>query len=267
MNLTRALLRAVPVRRLAGLFALLLLLVAPLTHAAPETHRFYGYAFDENSGKYLYTEVHQHHYEGDKWLGGSIRYYDSENRLIGEKSLDFSHDPFIPVFRMRMPRENYEEGISAVTPGGIEMERQTDGRKERDRVDRLAGMVADSGFHSFVVSHLDDLEAGKVMQFPFVVAGRLAVYKFRVSKTGNGTLDGHPTIKLKAEADSLLRFVAPTLTMSYDLQSHYLIEYRGVSNIHDPATGKAYSAVRIVYPSKPPAGAPAVLPAPLPDAS
>ncbi len=252
-------------RRLLPALGILLGLLgtAASGHAAAshEQHRFYGYAFDEATGRYLYTEVHSHQYDGDHWLGGTVRYFAPDNRLIGEKTLDFSQDPYVPVFRMRLPLERYEEAITSVTGGGIEMEKSVEGKREHDRIDRNAGMVADAGFHSFVVDHLDDLQKGKTVQFPFVVAGRLTSYRFRLVKAGEGTVDGHPVLKLRGEADSLLRLVAPALSLTYDLTTHYLVEYRGVSNIHDPATGKAYPAVRIVFPSHPPAGAPSVLPA------
>ncbi len=228
--------------------------------AGHETHRFYGYAFDDATGKYLYTEVHSHQYDGDHWLSGSVRYFGPDNRLIGEKTLDFSQDPYVPVFRMRMPAEHYEEAITAVTASGIEMEKSIDGRREHDRIDRNPGMVADAGFHSFVVDHLDDLQKGKSVQFPFVVAGRLASYRFRLVKAGESMADGHVLLRLRGEADSLLRLVAPALSLTYDLSTHYLVEYRGVSNLHDPATGKAYPAVRIVFPTHAPAGAPSTLP-------
>ncbi len=243
--------------------ALLGLLLVPLqgVHAAGhDMHRFYGYAFDEASGKYLYTEVHSHQYDGDRWLSGSVHYYGPDNHLIGEKVLDFTQDPYIPLFRLKLPQQKYEEAITAVGPAGVELERSIDGHREHERIDRVTGLVADAGFHTFIVDHLDELRAGKTLPFPFAVAGRLTSYRFRISKVAEGTLDGHPVLRLKGEADSLLRLVAPALSLTYDLTTHYLVEYRGVSNLHDPATGKAYPAVRIVFPARPPAGAPNPLP-------
>jgi hypothetical protein len=247
-------------RRLAGALALWLLIPLTQAGAAPAIHRFYGYAFDAPSGKYLYTEVHQHAYEGERWINGTVRYYAADNRLIGEKTLDFSQDPYVPVFRLRLPIDHYEEAVTAIHSETIEVEKVVGGKSEREHVDRAPGLVADSGFHSFVVDHLEDLHAGRTVSFPIVVPGRLNSYRFRLTNAGEGTIDGHPVIHIRGEPDSLLRLVAPVLSLTYDLQTHYLIEYRGVSNIHDPATGKAYASVRIIYPLKPPAGAPLLLP-------
>jgi hypothetical protein len=229
--------------------------------AAKEPRKFYGFAFDDATGKYLYTEVHQHIYDGDRWLSGSVRYFSPDNHLMGEKTLDFSKDPYIPVFRSKFPGERYEEAVANLTPSAIELEKLFEGKQQKVSIDRQPGMVADAGFNCYIVDHLADLSSGKTAQFSFVVAGQLDKYSFRLKKAGDGTLDGHPTLKIKGEPDSFLRYLVSPLQMTYDLQTKTLVEYRGTSNLHDPQSGKAYAAVRIVYPSKPPAGAPAQLPA------
>ena len=249
-------------RLLPGWQALLLctLVWADWATAAQQIHRFYGYAFDSSSGEYLYTEVHQHAYEGERWLAGTIRYYSPDNQLIGEKTLDFSRDPYIPLFRLRLPGLHYEEAVTAVELNGIDMETLVNGHRLREHLPHEIGMVADSGFYSFMVDHLGEIQAGHSVRFPFAVAGRLNSYRFRLVRQEEAQVDGHPTLRIRAEADSLLRMVAPTLSFLYDLQTRYLIEYDGVSNIRNPVTGKPYSAVRVVYPGKPPLGAPAQLP-------
>lgn len=255
-------------RRLLPTLALLtlpLLAALPVPAAgnaepARQVRAFYGYAFDEATGRYLYTEVHRHLYEGGRWVSGTTRYVLPDGRLLGEKVLDFHQDPYVPLYRLKLPAEHYEEAITSIGSQSLEAEKVVDGQRERATIDRVPGQVADAGFHSFLMDHLDDLRAGRTVQFPFVVAGRLTTYRFRVLRTGESRQDGHPVLALRGEADSLLRLVAPSLTLRYDLDTHYLLEYHGVSNVHDPATGKAYPAVRIVFPPQPPAGVPATLP-------
>ena len=200
-------------RLLARLGLLLLAACLACTAAAAgtrEVHRFYGYAFDQATGRYLYTEVHRHLYEDDRWVSGTIRYYGPDNQLIGEKTLDFSRDPFIPLFRLTLPREGYEEGITAISANGVDMEKTVAGRREVAHLDRGPALVADSGFHSFIVQHLDDLRHDRTVSFDFVVAGRLTHYRFRLRRLGETTTpDGHPALQIRAEADSLLRLIAP----------------------------------------------------------
>ena len=244
-----------------ALLALALILALQSAEAAPEVHRFYGYALAEGDGSFLFTEVHQHLYDGERWLSGRIRYFSADNHMIGEKTLDFSQDPYLPVYRLTLPHDNYEEGLTAVTASTVEIEKTVDGSVERDRLERTPGMVADSGLHRFIVDHLGELQAGKIVPFVFVVPSRLTTYRFRLRKSGEAsTSERHPLIQITGEPDSVLRLVAPSLTLVYDLTTRYLVEYHGVSRIHNPLTGRPYGAVKIVFPAKPPPGAPAPLP-------
>ena len=112
------------------------------------------------------------------------------------------------------------------------------------------------------MDHLAELQAGKVVQFVLVVASRLSTYRFRVRKSGDTTtIEGHPAIRITGEPDSVLRLIAPTLRVIYDLQTHYVVEYQGVSHIGGPSNGRNYSPVKIVFPSTPPPGVPLPQPA------
>lgn len=241
---------------------LLLLCLLPATGIAVAghvVHRFYGFAFDPASGRYLYTEVHRHEYQDDRWVRGTIHYFSPDGQLIGEKTLDFSRDPFVPVFHLSLLREGFEEAVTAVGATGIELETLKDGQRTRTRIERVPDMVADSGFHTFVVQHLDDLQRGQTVTLEFIAVGRQQVFHFRLKKVAESMVDGHPALQIRAEPDSLLRLLVPPLLLEYDLQTRYLIEYQGLSNLHDPATGRGLM-VHLVYPKRPPAGAPAHLP-------
>jgi len=53
-------------------------------------------------------------------------------------------------------------------------------------------------------------------------------------------------VRFRVEPDSLLRWMVDPLELTYEPAQRKLVEYHGVSNLHDPATGKAYN-VRIIY--------------------
>ena len=139
------------------------------------------------------------------------------------------------------------------------MQKIVDGKSSSKVISKTPGMAADSGFHSAIVENFDRLQKGETLKFQFGVAGQLDTYSFRCRKIGDTTFDGKPAIKLAVEPDSLLRLLVDRLDLTYEVSTRYLLEYRGVSNLQDPATGKAYN-VRIVYTDKPPADAPAKLP-------
>src|SRR5689334_12345007 len=96
------------------LLTLLLLAVAVPALAEERTLRFYGYAYDLKSGKYLYTEVHEQHAEGDRWLGGTIVYLAPDGREMGRKTLSFSNDPYVPLYRLTLAARGYAEAITGV---------------------------------------------------------------------------------------------------------------------------------------------------------
>jgi hypothetical protein len=249
----------VTVNKRAMGFAMSLLLGATTLHAEERTAKFYGYAYDLKTGHYLYTEVHEQRMDGERWLGGTMRYLAPDGSLIGDKTLDFSQDPYIPIYRLQLPLDHYEEGVTAIGPDRVDMEKARDGQKKTDHQKRVAGMAADSGFNSLLVDHFDDLAKGQTVKFTLLVAGQLSAYQFRAHKTADLQFDGQPALQLLVEPDSLLRIFVDPLTITYSKLNHHLLEYRGVSNVHDPATGSAYN-VRIIYPASPPPDAPKNLP-------
>lgn len=229
---------------------------------APATLRFHGYAYDLKTSRYLYTEVHEQKIEGERWLGGSITYIAPDGSLIGKKTMDFTQDPFIPVYRLELkPGGGYVEGISAIGADRIEMYKKgyKDSAEQRETVKRPEATAADSGFHSYIRAHFAELMSGKKVRFNFGVAGNLDVYKFRARRIEDGTFENKLVARFRVEPDTLLRLLVDALELSYDTEQRKLLEYHGVSNLHDPSTGDAYD-VRIIYPSTPPADAPKLPP-------
>ena len=239
------------------------LLLAATACAAQASDAFYGYAYDLASGKYLYTEVHQPVIEGGKEVASTIRYYAPDGKEIGKKTLDYRADAYVPKFRFDLPGEGYAEAITGNGESIDMLKISGKGKEKRKSIARAAGLnAADSGFNHAVQDNLPKLVKGETVNFKFAVAGQLDSYRFKISKVGSGVFEGKPAVKLLVQADSLLRFVAPDLNLLYDAEAKRLLEYKGVSNIHDPASGKAYNA-RIAYYTKPPQDAPKNLP-PLP---
>jgi len=248
-----------PIRPAALFRPLLAAALALSASLAQASTGFYGYAYDLENGKYLYTEVHQPVIEGGKTVASTIRYHAPDGTELGKKTLDYRADPFIPKFRYDLPGEGYAEAITANGEVIEVLKISGKGKEKRKSIRREGLMAADSGFHHAIQANLPKLLKGETVSFRFIVAGQLDSYRFKVSKVGDASFEGKPAVKLLVQADSLLRYVAPDLNLLYDPVSQRLLEYKGVSNIHDPATGKAYNA-RIVYFSQPPADAPKTLP-------
>lgn len=239
------------------LLPLALAIASGAASAAEQAVRFHGYAYDLAGGAHLYTELHESKIDGDRWLSGSITYIAPDGKLIGNKPLDFSKDPFIPIFRLELkPGGGYIEGISAVTAESITLFKKgyKDSAIAEKKVARPPSATADSGFHNLIRDRFPELMERKKIQFHFVVAGELDTFKFRGERIEDTTFEDKPAVRFEVQPDTLLRLLVDPLELTYDPATRQLLEYRGISNLHDPATGKAYN-VRIIYPSKPPAEA------------
>lgn len=246
----------------ASLLLTLLLSLSLPAWADEQVLRFYGYAYDLKSNRYLYTEVHQQHLSDGRWVGGTMTYYDPQGRRIGFKTLDFARDPAIPLYHLTLDLTGYEEGIDGIGDTLSLFKRHARGEPlERASVARGDATAADSGFHAYIRQHFAELMAGQTLNFRLVAAGNLDAYKFRIRRIDDTRFEDAPAVRLKVEPDSLLRFVVDPLELTYDPQSRKLLEYRGISNIHD-SSGNPYT-VRIDYYRQPPADAPKALP-PLP---
>jgi hypothetical protein len=234
------------------------LLVGVTMTASAEIFRFYGYAFDLESDRYLYTEVHEQEIVDDRWLRGTIRYFDPDGQLIGDKPLDFGANPYVPAFRLNLPGQDYVEGIREVGDRAT-LFRSRDGKSEEKRLKVSEQMAADSGFHALLRDNFERLMAGENARFKLLVAGNLDAFSFRARKMGETEVAGERAVHLRVEPDSLLRLLVDPLELFYAPDERRLLEYRGISNIRDPRTGDPYMA-RIVYPRNPPPGAPETLP-------
>ena len=250
-------------RLLACLAAVLLLAAAADVFAEAETQRFYGYAYDAKSGRYLYTEVYEVRVDAGRWLSGTTRYLAPDGTSMGERKFSFAQDRTIPIYSLELVADGYREGITSFDADGIEAYKASrDKGRQTATLARVSPMVADCGSQAFLVDHFDALAAGKTVAFTLAVAGQLDSYKFLAKKDGEVEFEGKRALRIRVEPDSMLRFLVSPLALTYDPETKRLLEYVGVANVHDPATHKAYTA-RIAFYSKRPDDAPKNLP-PLP---
>lgn len=217
-----------------------------------EELRFSGIARDLTTGEVLYTEVHEQSYVKGRWVKGRIEYRSPAGDVLGDKTLDFSKDPYVPLMRMQLPSQDYEEGITRVGAEGADVfaRRGAERLSERLPRDSDSAQVADSGFHSFLQDNLVKLERGEEVTLRFVLVGRRDQYRFRLYKTGNPTAAAGSAsrrlIEIGGAPDSLLRLFASPLKLVYDLDSRRLVSYEGPSNLPNAKTGKV-PTVRIDY--------------------
>lgn len=219
-----------------------LLILLPASGLADTVMHRTGQAVELHSGQPIYREEHEQRYDGRRWLGGHIRYIGNDGRLLGDKTLDFSQDPYVPLMRFSQPVTDSQDSITQVDDHGIRLESRYQGKRTSTLLPREPGQVADAGFNAYVADHLPELMQGQTLHMSFIVVARQAQYRFRITPDGRLTQSGEPAIRLRVEPDSLLRWVVPPLTLVYGTTSRQLLNYEGLSNITNPQTGKVWEA-------------------------
>lgn len=229
-------------------------------------HCFNGYAYAQDGATLLYTEHHEQTIEDGRPIKWTVVYRSADadvmgaakGEIVARKQFDFSANPTVPVYTLDLLGSGYREGIrhdSSKPNAGWRMIRRKskDAPVESKSFTYKPPMAADSGFDPFVKEHFKALMAGKTVKFQFAAAGRLDVIGLRAYKTADTQFAGKPAVEFTAELDSLLRFVVDSLAMTYDPQSKTLLQYAGVSNLHNSA-GDTFPVV-IKYLKQPPKGA------------
>jgi len=241
--------------------AVLLAILCETALAGGHVERFYGYAFDLGTNQYAYTELHERNYVDGEWVTGTQTFFAPDGSEFGRKTLDFAKDPFLPLYTLDLSREGYMEGITD-NGGVIVMTKRgaRDAKVQGGSVTRDGLMVADTGFPRLLTARFDELARGETLRFRVAAVSRLEAYKFKARRIDDVVFEGRPAMRIQADMDSMLKLFAGPLVFTYDAETKRLVEYRGTSNIRNPATGEAYN-VRVLYTPKPPAGV-GKLPAP-----
>lgn len=246
-------------KRLLQGAGLALLLLAGTAQAAETVRRFYGYAYDLDDGHYLYTEVHDQRFDQGRWLGGVIDFYAPDGSKLGRKTLDFGKDDCAPRFRLEQNDGSFY--ALAAQADGLELQRREAGAKalQHKRVGGSGLLCSDAGLLVLLDQHLAELRAGQPLRFTMLLPANLDTFSFKMLKAGESLVDGHKVITVQLQPDSLLRLLVGPILITYSPEEQRLLELSGPSNIHDPVKHTAYRA-RVVYPLRPPPGAPAALP-------
>ena len=208
-----------------------------------------GRATDPATGALLYTEVYQRSPDG---LHETVRYTDADGAPLGEKTLDYTASPYAPLYHQRLDI-GYTEAVTPRTPDGrtLTVARAWEGDTENTATVTARDadpLVVDAGLNRFIVDHLPALERGEAFTLRLIVVPLLEAYRLQVAKTADTAIDGHPAVTLEVGASSfLLRLVAEPARLTYDLASHRLVRYEGLSTVRNPQTGRVYRNVRVVY--------------------
>jgi hypothetical protein len=229
--------------------AILLVLLGSSADAAEKgrTRRYVGKAYDLETGDFIYTENHTEHYEDGKHAFSIVSYRDPKGEEMVRKRIVFRKSRSAPTFRAVDYRTGYLEAAMPAEDGyRLTCRPIRSSETESTVVDIPEPAVIDGGFDYFIRDNWDDLVAGKNLTLYFAVVHRLDYAKFSLRKVGRVMRQGVRCVQFRLRVTGLLaRLFVDPIDVAYDLEHKRLIEYKGVSNIHDD-TGTCYDA-RIVF--------------------
>ncbi len=212
------------------------------------TRAFQGLAYDRKSGDFLYTEEHEQLWDGSRLVSARVTYRAPNGTVMATKTLDFANGSERPTFRMDDSRDGYVEGVS-VRSTEIELFQRDkrDAELERATMPRPAELVVDAGFNYFMRNHWDAIARGETLAFDFAAPTRLDTYRFQARRVGERDLAGRPAMVVAVElATPLVRWLLDPITLTYDRETHELLEWQGISNLDDDSD-QPFDA-RIVFP-------------------
>lgn len=208
---------------------------------------FNGYAYTLKGGQYRYTEHHEQTRVNGRITTWNVTYVGSKGRVIATKHMDFSANPTVPTYILKMPASGYVEGIRHQDTTWTMFRRESAHASLQTKEFAIdPPMAADSGFNALVQTHFQALENGRSIAFKFVAAGRQSVINLKAFKIGTTTFEGRNAVVFKAELDMfLVHLFVSSLKLTYDPHTERLLEYRGIGNMHN-TKGKVYP-VRVSY--------------------
>lgn len=223
--------------------------------AQEHLERFHGYAYDLKSGRFVFTEVVEQRVRDGQWLEGRTRYVLADGRELARKTIDFTSDPFVPLYRIEQ-LAGVREGIAA-NGDPVSMERTEKGRTRSATAPRTALMAADAGLPRLLRANFDALLAGQILKVRIIAPMQLDTYGFKARRIADAQFEDKPATQIEVAMDSMLKLFASPLRFSFDPQTKRLLEFCGVTNLVDPVSGEPYT-VRISYYTVRPKDAPEV---------
>jgi hypothetical protein len=194
---------------------------------------YQGYAYAEDDGRPLYREAH--------WLYGDsgvehrlVVYSCPDGQPFVRKRVDTTPGTASPDVDLFDGRGGYREGVRT-RDGRREVFAQADAAApERSALlPTPPNAVIDAGFDAFIREHWDALSGSGVSPVLFLVPSELRYLDFSARVLRDIRADGAELRWFRLSLANWYGFALPHIDVAYDVQTHELREFRGLSNIRD----------------------------------
>ena len=214
--------------------------------AQAEVSERVGYAYDKQTGAFLYSETHREVQKDGQLVTNTVSYRDDAGKVFAEKHIDFQRSLTMPDFQLVNAENGHVEGARGADELlDVHFRQLSDSDVRAASVATPQNGIIDAGFDRFIELHWDSLVAGDVIEREFLIPSQLDFYTFEVERAKTEGLDDY-AFELRIKSMFLQMFVQPVL-VHYDSRTRSLLRYEGISNIRN-GEGENFD-VRIEFPS------------------
>ena len=204
-----------------------------------------GYAYDKQTGEFLYSETHREVMEDGRIVKNTVSYRDSAGNVFAKKYIDFQRSLTMPDFHLVNAENGHLEGARGAGERlKVHFRQLSDTDVREASVETPGDGIIDAGFDRFIEQHWDALVAGQVIEREFLSPSQLDFYTFEIERVRNESSDEY-AFRLHIKSMFLQMFVQPVLVY-YDSRTRSLLRYEGISNIRN-GEGQNFD-VRIEFP-------------------
>jgi hypothetical protein len=230
-------------RTILASFAFAATVAMGVAHA--EVSERVGFAYDKQTGKFLYSETHREVVKDGRLVTNTVSYRDHAGNVFAEKYINFERSLTMPDFQLVNAGNGHVEGARGTDERlNVHFRDLSDSDVREASVNTPSNGIIDAGFDRFIEQYWDSLVAGDVIEREFLIPSQLDFYTFEIERADSESLDEY-AFQLRIKSMFLKMFVQPVL-VHYDARTRSLLRYQGISNIRNEA-GENFD-VRIEFP-------------------
>jgi hypothetical protein len=199
---------------------------------------FVGRAYAVNSDQLLYVERHRVKKDAaGESVSSKVNYFDSSDKLIAAKSLDFTNSQTMPELRFVDQRLISTMVVSAYNQGPQNMVRITaeqNGLKVIEEVSTndLDSSIIDAGFDQYVTANWQKLLDQETVEMEFLALTRAQFIGFELEAVDlNATRKQGLMILTLRPNNFFIRLLVDAITLTYDINARRILSFEGLTNI------------------------------------
>lgn len=209
-----------------------------------------GYAYDIDSGKQLYVEVHNETWKGDFMQRDRVQYFFPDGTLFANKTVDYGENPQVPDFELQnIVTGHYESAKKKDEQYEVSFQEKQSDKRKTALISLPDQAVSDAGFDRMIELNWEILTSGQSISKDFLVPSMKRFVTFRIEQ-GQVVNQGDQRYRkiVMQPKNFFIRLAAGKIILKYDFDAPRLRKFEGVSNMRDER-GNNYR-VNIFYPEE-----------------